>query len=260
MHARWAVHHRDAHAKGITVAPVWLGGRPGEGLMAPGPARVGRNHATASHWRIEMSQHAEAALTSETAGDRALVAALRRRAPEAVDRLLATYADGAYRLAIGLTRNGLDAEEAVRDALGSVMRTIDTFPGEPPSRSWLYRLVIDAASRTRGGRSGRRLEIPLAEVLPPFHQDGRHAGPMADWAARADDPDRGTELRLVLSAAIDALPADYRSVLVLRDVEGLSSAEVAQVVSATVADVRSRVHLARLFLRARLALHMSAST
>ena len=182
---------------------------------------------------------------------------MQRRAPGAVDRLVATYADGAYRLAIGLTRNGLDAERVVRDALKCAMRTIDTFRGEPPFRSWLYRLVVDAASRTRGGRSGRRLEIPLAEVLPPFPGDGRPEAPIADWAARVDDPARGTELRLVLSAAIDALPADYRSVVVLHDVEGLSSAEVAQVVSATVADVKSRVHRARLFLRARLALHMS---
>ena len=204
-----------------------------------------------------MSQRVETAPTSETDGDRALVEALQRRAPGAVDRLVATYADGAYRLAIGLTRNGLDAERVVRDALKCAMRTIDTFRGEPPFRSWLYRLVVDAASRTRGGRSRRRLEIPLAEVLPPFPGDGRPEAPIADWAARVDDPARGTELRLVLSAAIDALPADYRSVVVLHDVEGLSSAEVAQVVSATVADVKSRVHRARLFLRARLALHMS---
>lgn len=204
-----------------------------------------------------MSQQVETAPTSESDGDRALVEALQRRAPAAVDRLVATYADGAYRLAIGLTRNGLDAERVVQDALGSAMRTIDTFRGEPPFRSWLYRFVVDAASRTRGGRSGRRQEIPLAEVLPSFPEDGRPAAPIDDWAARVDDPARGPELRLVLSAAIDALPADYRSVVVLHDVEELSSAEVAQVVSTTVADVKSRVHRARLFLRAQLTLHMS---
>jgi RNA polymerase sigma-70 factor, ECF subfamily len=95
-------------------------------------------------------------------------------------------------------------------------------------------------------------------VLPPFHEDGRHAGAILDWSASVEEASRGTELRRVLTAAIDELPAHYRSVLLLRDVEGLSNAEVAQALRIAVAKVKSRVHRARLFLRKRLAIYFSA--
>lgn len=75
---------------------------------------------------------------------------------------------------------------------------------------------------------------------------------MADWSARADDPSFQTDLRVALTSAIGELPADYRTVLVLRDVEGLSTLEVADALSIGVSSVKSRVHRARLFLRKRL--------
>jgi len=191
--------------------------------------------------------------------DLALLDALRHGAPDAAEQLVATYGDRAYRLAIGITGSSQDAEEVVQDALWSVIRKIDTFRGESAFGSWLYRIVANAAYQKLRARFSRRAEISLEDVLPAFHEDG-HVAPIADWPVDLDDPSRSTDIRLVLNGAIAELPADYRTVLLLHDVEGLSNAEVAAVLGITVGNVKSRVHRARLFLRKRLAVSMTAPT
>ena len=181
-----------------------------------------------------------------------LLAALRRREPMAAERLVTTYGDRAYRLATSITGNGQDAEEVVQDAFWTVIRKIDGLRGESAFGSWLYRIVANAAyQKLRGGRS-RRHDLSWEEVMPVFDDRGRHAGPMPDWSARVDDPSIQADLRLALTSAIEELPAAYRSVLVLRDVRGLSNPEIAEVLGLSVPVVKTRVHRARLFLRKQL--------
>jgi RNA polymerase sigma-70 factor, ECF subfamily len=192
--------------------------------------------------------------------DGELLAALRRRDRTAAECLVARYGDRAYRLAMGITRNAQDAEETVQDALWSVIQKIDTFRGDSSLGSWIYRIVANAAYQKLRGPARRRDEISLDEVLPLFHEDGRHAGPISDWSASIQDPAMQTELRAALVSAIGELPAAYRAVIILRDVEGLSMAEVAGSLGITVAAAKSRAHRARLFLRQRLAIFMSGAT
>ena len=189
-----------------------------------------------------------------------LLAALRRRDRTAAECLVARYGDRAYRLAMGITRNAQDAEETVQDALWSVIQKIDTFRGDSSLGSWIYRIVANAAYQKLRGRAHRRDEILLEDALPSFHEDGRHAGPIADWSTSIDDPAAQTELRAALSSAIGELPAAYRAVIILRDVEDLSTAEVAGSLGITVSATKTRVHRARLFLRKRLAIFMSGAT
>ena len=188
--------------------------------------------------------------------DSQIVDALRVGAATAADLLVATYGDRAYRLAIGITRNEQDAEEAVQDSFWSVVRKIDTFRGDSSFGSWIYRITANAAYQKLRGRAHRRDEISLDEVLPPFHEDGRHAGPISDWSASIHDPALQAELRAALVSAIGELPAQYRAVIVLHDVEGVSMAEVAGSAGITQAAAKSRVHRARLFLRKRLSMFM----
>jgi RNA polymerase sigma-70 factor, ECF subfamily len=188
--------------------------------------------------------------------DCALLAALRAGAPDAAEQLIAAYGDRVFRLAVSITGSAQDAEEVVQDALWSVISKIDTFRGDSALGSWIYRIVANAAYQKLRSRSSRRSEISLDDVLPAFHETGQ-AAPIPDWSASLDDPSRTTELRMVLTAAIDELPADYRVALVLRDVEGLSNDEVADVLGLTVSAVKSRTHRARLFVRQRLAAAMA---
>jgi len=184
--------------------------------------------------------------------DQDLLAALRRREPLAAERLVSTYGERAYRLASRITGNGQDAQEVVQDAFWTVVRKIDMFRGESALGSWLYRIVANAAYQKLRGRQTRRHELSLDEVLPLFDEHGCHAEPVADWSHAASDPAVQVELRTTLSAAIDELPASYRTVLVLRDIEGRSNAEIAEALGLNTCAVKTRVHRARLFLRKRL--------
>jgi RNA polymerase sigma-70 factor, ECF subfamily len=190
-----------------------------------------------------------AELTLAVDRDRDLVAALQGRAPFAVERFVSAYGSRAYRLAFGITRSAPDAEEVVQDAIWSAVRKIDTFRAESTFGSWFYRIVVNAAYHTLRKR-GRRAEVPLDDALPA---DGAAAKPVGDAHATVEAGANDAHLRHELSAAIDALPPAYRGVLVLRDVEGLSNAEVAAAMHITLANAKSRVHRARMFVRRRLA-------
>jgi RNA polymerase sigma-70 factor (ECF subfamily) len=186
--------------------------------------------------------------------DEALLAALRRREPTAAEQLVARYGDLAYRVALRITGNAEDAEEVAQDAILSVVRKIDTFRGESAFRSWFYRVVSNAAYGRR--RPKALIEIPLEEVLPAFDEHGRHAGLFRDWSSSVDDPAVQQQLRDVLTSAIDELPLHYRAATVLRDVEGLSTAEVADVLGISIPTAKTRAHRARLLLRKRLSAFM----
>jgi RNA polymerase sigma-70 factor, ECF subfamily len=192
--------------------------------------------------------------------DAALVAQLRRADPGAAEALVGAYGDRIYRLAIGITGNASDAEEVVQDAFWSVLRNIGTFRGDASLGSWIYRIAANAAFQNVRRRRHRRDEICLEDVLPSFQEDGRHAGPISDWSARIGDPAIQTELRNALAAAIEDLPLEYRVAIVLRDVEGCSMREVADALSISVANAKSRVHRGRLFLRKRLAVFVDGAT
>jgi RNA polymerase sigma-70 factor (ECF subfamily) len=187
--------------------------------------------------------------------DRQLVELLRRGEPAAAERLVAIYGDRAYRLAVRITGNGADAEEVVQDALWTVVRKIDGFRGDSAFGSWFYRIVVNAACQKLRRRRATRADVSLDEVATAFDEHGES---VVDWSARVEDPALQSDLRRLLTAAIDELPADYRTAVVLRDVEGLSNHEVSAMLGITVANVKTRVHRARLFLRKRLATHLDA--
>ncbi len=196
-------------------------------------------------------------MTTRIDRDGSLVTALRRGDPTAAEDLVATYGDRACRLATRITCNLQDAEEAVQDAFLFAIRKTDSFRGESAFGSWLYRIVANAAYQHCRRRGGRVADVSLDKLLPMFDEHGRHVAPVADWSMTVDDPARQMELRMVLSSAIAELPADYRVVELLRDVDGLSHQEIAETLGLSVVNVRKRVHRARLFLRKRLGAHLS---
>ena len=184
--------------------------------------------------------------------DAALVAALRRGAPEAPEMLVDAYGDRVYRLALRITGSREDAEEAAQDALWTISRKIDTFKGDSAFGSWLYRVAANAAYQKIRSRKNRAREIALDDVLPSVDGDGRHWEPMDDWSRRVDERAMQNELRHVLEDAIAALPPDYRTAIVLHDVEGMSNPDIAEALGISLPAVKSRVHRSRLYLRQRL--------
>ena len=191
--------------------------------------------------------------------DAALVEALRREDPEAPEQLVETYGDRVYRLALRITGSNEDAEEAAQDALWTAARKISTFKGESAFGSWLYRIAANAAYQKLRARRSKAHEIAIEDVLPTFDDDGRHFEPMADWSDRVDEQALQGELRRVLGDAIDRLPPDYRTALVLHDVEGLSNPDIAEALGISLPAVKSRVHRSRLFVRKSLAEYMKTA-
>jgi RNA polymerase sigma-70 factor (ECF subfamily) len=191
--------------------------------------------------------------------DAALVEQLRRADEGAAEALVGAYGDRVYRLAIRITGNASDAEEVVQDALWTASRKIDTFRGVAAFGSWVYRITANTAYEKLRRRRSRRNEVSWEDLAPTFDEKGQHVEVAVDWSRRLKDPAIETELKSVLSAAIDALPTDHRTAFVLHDVEGLSNPEIAQTLRLNLGTVKSRVHRARLFLRRRLADYMGSS-
>jgi len=191
--------------------------------------------------------------------DAALVEALRRGDPAAPELLLDIYGDRVYRLAVRITGNEQDAEEVVQDALWTAARKIGMFKGESAFGSWVYRITANTAYQKLRGRQSRRHEVPWADLRPAFDDERHHAEPVVDWSGKVEEPALQSELRTVLTTAINDLPADYRTAFLMHDVEGLSNPEIAESLHLSLPAVKSRVHRSRLFLRERLSRYMEAA-
>lgn len=190
--------------------------------------------------------------------DRWLVEALQRGEAVAVEALVDRYGVWIHRVARRVLGDPRDAEDVTQDVLMTVVLKIGRFRREAAFSSWLYRIAANAAyERLRSRRAHR--EVSLEPLRPVFDGEGRHIHPVLDWSARLEDPAVAEETRSALERAIGHLPADWRIVLVLRDVEGLTSEQVADALGITVAAVKSRLHRARLVLRQELAEFFSRS-
>jgi RNA polymerase sigma-70 factor (ECF subfamily) len=186
--------------------------------------------------------------------DANLVGALRRGEPGATEALIAMYGDRTYRLAMRITGNRSDAEEVAQDAFWAVVQKIETFRGDAAFGSWLYRITANCAYTKLRVRRALHHDSSFDEDSLMVDADPPS---IHDWSAHVEDPALRFELRTVLTAALDALPGDYRAIVMLRDVEGLSPPTIGQITGLSVAAVKTRTHRARLMLRKRLGEYFS---
>lgn len=143
-----------------------------------------------------------------------------------------------------LLRNDEDAQDAVQQAFLSAFRALPGFNGQSRLTTWLHRIVTNAALmklRTRG----RRPEDSIEELLPGYLEDGHHVEQFSEWVLPADRRMLQHETRARVRAAIDRLPEAYRTVLMLRDIEELSTEEAAQALGVNANTVKIRLHRAR---------------
>jgi len=228
----------------------------GHAMTAPNDTGTLGWQARGSRAQLDLTPESQV-MSATVDRDWTLVEALRRRDSAAAERLLETFGDRMYRLALRITGHEQDAEEVVQDAFWSVLQHIDTFRGESLLGSWIYRITANAAYQKLRRAAHRRDEISLDQVLPIL-DDGHHdLDPSADWSARIDDHALQRELRDLLTSAIDELPVKHRAVIVLHDVEGPSMTEVADVMGMTLATAKTTAQRARLRLRKRLGTFVS---
>ena len=180
--------------------------------------------------------------------DAMLVPALRAGRPEAFETLVRVYAAGLLRVARRFLNNEEDARDAVQDAFISAFRSIQKFEAGSKLSTWLHRIVVNSALMKLRTRR-RHPEEDLDELLPRFQADGHQLEPSVEWAVSADEMVERKETRELVRKSIDELPESYRVVLLMRDIEEMSTGETAKGLGITPAAVKVRLHRARQALR-----------
>jgi RNA polymerase sigma-70 factor (ECF subfamily) len=180
--------------------------------------------------------------------DPGLVEALRAGDRNAFEAILRAHGPALLRVARRLLRNEDDAREAFQDACVSAFRSCGRFEGSSRVSTWLHRIVVNASlMRLRTQR--RKSEVPIDDYLPTFLPDGHHEAKFVDWSNAAHAMVEQHETCSVVRGCIDRLPDAYRTVLLLRDIEGIPVSEVAAALKISPNAVNIRTHRARQALR-----------
>jgi RNA polymerase sigma-70 factor (ECF subfamily) len=172
--------------------------------------------------------------------ERALVARAQAGDRMAFEELVRRHADRLYAVVLRLLADTDEAEDVTQEAFLRAWRSIDRFRGRSQFFTWLYRIGMNEAKR----RAERR---PAARGVRSVEDSPIDDPP--DWSESPELRAEQGDLRRVLEQAVRALPLEYRAPLVLRDVEGLSTHEAAEVMELGEAAFKSRLHRARLAVR-----------
>jgi RNA polymerase sigma-70 factor (ECF subfamily) len=183
------------------------------------------------------------------ATDTDLLDAARAGDRVALERLLARHQPRVYRFGLKMCRDAEDAKDVLQETLLAVARGLKDFRGASSVSTWLYTIARSFCIKKR-----RRSKFaPEAEESLDAREPGEEARQLPDPARPPDESLAGRQVEAALEAAIAALEPMYREVLVLRDVEGLSAPEVAEVMGLSVEAVKSRLHRARVAVREAVA-------
>jgi RNA polymerase sigma-70 factor (ECF subfamily) len=184
--------------------------------------------------------------------DAQLLEGIRRDDPAAFEQFVQRYGDRIYGFGMRVCGEPEDARDVLQDTLLRAYHSLKQVKEPKSLRSWLYRVVSNACLMQRRKRVGEPArELSLDELMPGNPDEARIQIPDA-----AELPDRAAErgeVQRVVRDAIDTLPQDYRIVLILRDIEQLSTAEAAEVLEVSESTLKMRLHRARLAVRKELA-------
>lgn len=162
---------------------------------------------------------------------------------DAFEELVRRHADRLYAVVIRFVADDQEAQEVTQEAFLRAWRSIGRFQGRSKFFTWLYRIGINEAKR----RAGKR---PPAELFTSLDDEPIPEAP--DWSEAPQVRLEQGALRGVLERTIRSLPLPYRTTIILRDVEGLSTREAAEVMDLTETAFKSRLHRARLAVRRSL--------
>lgn len=204
-------------------------------LAAPGVREPGDLRIVSPAPRLDLSGGAR---------DRgaALVALAQAGDERAFEELVGLYCPRLRRVLLRITRDGEVADDALQEALIRAWQNIDRFQGRSSFFTWMTRIAINEAYR-----KVKRNEAAAALVL-----DDAVGERVAGWGDRPDELFESREFLAAVDSALARLPIDYREAVVLRDVEGLSTADAAGVLDIGARALKSRLHRGRMALRREL--------
>lgn len=187
-----------------------------------------------------------------------LVAQLRAGDQAAFEQVVRSYGGRLLAVARRIVGSEEDARDVVQDAFMNAFKSLDRFEGNAKLSTWLHRIVVNAALMRLRTRK-RKPEQSIEAMLPSFLDDGHHEERFQSWDEPIDKIMERAENRELVRKQIDALPEGYRTVLVLRDIEGLDTEETANVLGLSVNATKIRLHRARQALRSLLAPHFRSA-
>lgn len=189
----------------------------------------------------------------------ALTDGLRAGDNTVFETLVRTYGGRMLAVARRVLRNEEDARDAVQDAFISAFRHRESFKGDALVSTWLHSIVVNSALMRLRART-RKAEEAIEDYLPRFLPDGHHAESFASWTEPVDVALSRKETSGMVRKAIGELPETYRTVVLLRDIEGLSTEETAKIVNTTPNAVKIRLHRGRMALRTLIAPYLAGAT
>jgi RNA polymerase sigma-70 factor (ECF subfamily) len=184
-----------------------------------------------------------------------LVAAAKTGDLNAFDQLVSRYERKIFRLTMHITQNREDAEDAMQEAFLKSYEHLPNFQGDSRFYTWLVRIAVNQALMKL--RKRRPNQISLDEPVETENDMVEHQ--IRDWGPSPEQRFAQTELHEILSKAIAQISPDYRTVFTLRDIEGISTEETAQLLGISVPAVKTRLLRARLKLRGILSTYFQGS-
>jgi RNA polymerase sigma-70 factor, ECF subfamily len=191
------------------------------------------------------SKATETAVSDELA----LVQAAKQGDVGAFEQLVKRYDRNIFRIAQHITQNREDAEDVVQDAFLKAYENLDQFQGNSKFYTWLVRIAVNESLMKLRRRKTSKT-VSMDEDVET--EEGSMPREFADWSPNPEQQYGQSELGEILRKTIQGLPTSFRTVFVLRDVEGLSTEETAEMLDLSIPAVKSRLLRARLQLRERL--------
>jgi RNA polymerase sigma-70 factor, ECF subfamily len=181
--------------------------------------------------------------------------------PEAFDRFVDYFRAKIFNYSWLMCGHREDAEEVAQETLLTVFESFDKLREPERIRPWVFRIAKNAClMKRRKSIYAPARELSLDELMPAKNHEGdSHAKlQIADWSLLPDEQIQRAEVKAVLERAITELPEMYKSVILLRDIEELSTQETAQILDVSVDSVKTRLHRARLAVRKKLDAYFQA--
>ncbi|MDX2502539.1 MAG: sigma-70 family RNA polymerase sigma factor [Deltaproteobacteria bacterium] len=180
-----------------------------------------------------------------------LIQAFNSGQTEKFQDLVKRYEQKLYNFSLRMCRNTSDAEDMIQDTFLNVFKYLKNFRHETKFKNWLYKVAASTCiKKRRKSKFAPDKELSLDEFLP--NDEAEKPDSVPEWAMLPLDKLLNEELSSVINTTILTLPKKYRVVIILRDIEGFSTAETAQILNLSPSNVKVRLHRARLFLRDKL--------
>ena len=189
---------------------------------------------------------------TNTESESVLISNAQKGDKKAVSLLVSTYSSRIYAIAFRLMQNEEDAEDVLQETFIIMLNKLNTFEGKSSLYTWLYRVATNVAL----GKLRKKKNIDDSRSYDNIEFENISSLQIADWPDHLEERFDTEEFRKCLEKAMDELPDHYRTVFILRDLEGHSTRNTAKILEISEANVKVRLMRARLYLRDQMAYHL----